>query len=79
MANKVTVYGTETCPWCHKTREFLKEKKVKFKYLDVGKDVKAAKEMIDKSGQQGVPVSEINGTIVIGFNEDKIKELLKIK
>tara|TARA_Y100000310_G_C20630414_1_gene788335 strand:+ start:841 stop:1074 length:234 start_codon:yes stop_codon:yes gene_type:complete len=75
----VTVYGTESCPWCAKTREFLKSKKVKFKDINVGEDQKAAKEMIKKSGQQGVPVIDANGTIIIGFDETKIKKALKIK
>lgn len=76
---RVIVYTTETCPWCTKVKDFLKENKVKFTEKDVGSDINAAKEMINKSCQQGVPVIDINGKIVIGFNEEKIKELLKIK
>jgi glutaredoxin 3 len=75
----VTVYGTKECPWCHKVREFLKENKVKFKDIDVGEDQKAAEEMVKKSGQQGVPVTDANGTIIVGFDEDKLKEALKLK
>jgi glutaredoxin-like YruB-family protein len=76
---KVIVYSTETCPWCAKTKEFLKSHKVKFSNKDVGKDSKAAAEMIKKSGQQGVPVTEIDGEIVVGFDEGKLKKLLKLK
>ncbi|MEM5793498.1 MAG: glutaredoxin domain-containing protein [Candidatus Aenigmatarchaeota archaeon] len=73
---KVVVYGTEFCPWCHKAREFLEENEVKFKYIDVGKDREAAMEMIRKSGQRGVPVIEIDGEIIVGFDERRIKEKL---
>ena len=76
---KVTVYGTSSCPWCHKAREFFKEHKVAFKDVNVGEDQKAAKEMIKKSGQQGVPVIEIDNKIIIGFDESVIKKTLKIK
>jgi len=74
----VTVYSTSTCPWCHKVKEFLKENKVKFKDIDVGGDQKKANEMIKKSGQQGVPVVDANGTIIVGFDEDKLRKALKI-
>jgi glutaredoxin 3 len=75
----VTIYSTASCPWCKKTKEFLKANKVKFKDIDVGKDQKAAQEMIKKSGQTGVPVLDINGTIITGFDEGKIKKALKLK
>ena len=75
----VTVYGTESCPWCAKTREFLKKNKIKFKDIDVGKNTKAAQTMIKKSGQQGVPVTDINGEILVGYQEGKMKKLLKLK
>ena len=79
MAKKVLVYSTESCPWCHKVMDFLKENKIEFKNVDVGADQKSAKEMIKKSGQQGVPVTDVDGEIVVGFDEDKLKELLEIK
>jgi glutaredoxin 3 len=75
----VTVYSTKTCPWCAKTKEFLKKNKVKFKEIDVGADQKAAQEMIKKSGQTGVPVIDANGTIITGFDEAKLKKALKLK
>jgi glutaredoxin 3 len=76
---KVTIYTTETCPWCKRTKEFLKANKISFVEKNVGEDYKAAQEMIKKSGQQGVPVTEISGEIVIGFDEEKLKKLLKLK
>jgi len=76
---KVTVYSTQTCPWCKKVKAFLKENKVKFSEKDVGADTKAAQDMIKKSGQQGVPVTDVDGEIVVGFDEEKLRKLLKIK
>lgn len=76
---KVIIYGTDSCPWCHKAREFMKENKIKFADKNVGKDKRAAAEMIKKSGQQGVPVIDINGEIIVGFDKDRLGNLLKIK
>lgn len=75
---KVILYKTSVCPWCHKAEEFLTIHKVKFEAVNVGEDPKAAQEMIKKSGQQGVPVIDIDGQIVVGFDEEKLKKLLKI-
>ena len=75
----VTVYSTPTCPWCKRTKEFLKENKIKFKDFDVSSNKKAAEEMQKKSNQMGVPVMDIDGEIIIGFDESKIKKALKIK
>lgn len=74
----VKVYSTPTCPWCKKTKEFLKENKVSFKNIDVSKDKKAAAEMLKISGQSGVPVTDANGTIIVGFEEGKLKKALKL-
>ncbi len=76
---KITAYSTETCVWCHKLKDFLKEHQIEFEEFDVGKDHEKAKEMVEKSGQMGVPVTEIDGEIVIGFDEPRLKRLLKIK
>ena len=75
----VIIYGTSHCPWCHKAREFLTANNVKFKDINVEEDEKAKKEMVKKSGQLGVPVIEINGKIIVGFDETAIKKALKIK
>jgi glutaredoxin-like YruB-family protein len=75
---KVIVYSTSWCPWCTRTKEFLKENKIAFKDINVEKDQKATKEMMDKSGQMGVPVIDIDGTIIVGFNESEIRKALKI-
>lgn len=75
----VKIYTTPTCPWCKKTKEFLKKHKVKYTEVNVAEDQKAAQEMIKKSGQQGVPVLDINGEIIVGLQEEQIKKALKLK
>ncbi len=75
----ITLYSTSSCAWCHKARDFLKSKNIKFKDINVGENQKAAKEMIKKSGQQGVPVVDINGAIIVGFDEPAIRKALKLK
>jgi len=75
---KVTVYSTPTCHWCKKVKEFFDENKVKYQDVDVTKDQAKAQEMIDKSGQMGVPVIDIDGEIIIGFDKGKLKTLLKL-
>jgi len=75
---EVTVYSTKTCPWCVKAKEFLKQNKIKFEDKDVSADDKARNEMIKKTGQMGVPVIDINGEIIIGFDVERIKEALKL-
>ena len=75
----VKIYTTSTCPWCMKVKEYLSEHKIKYQEVNVQEDQEAAKEMIEKSGQMGVPVIEINGEIILGFDEPKIKKALNIK
>ena len=75
---KVKVYSTPTCPWCIKAKEFLEENKVEFENIDVSSDQKASEEMVEKSGQMGVPVIEIGKTIIVGFDQEKIKQTLKL-
>ena len=76
---KVTVYSTESCPWCHKVKDFLKENNIEFEAKDVGEDEAARNEMSEKSGQMGVPVVDIDGEIIIGFDREKIVKKLDIK
>ena len=73
----VTIYTTPTCPWCHKTKEFLNEKKIKYKEIDVSVNVKAQEKIIEISGQAGVPVIEIGNTTIVGYNPDEINKALK--
>ncbi len=76
---EIVVYGTPTCPWCHKARDFLDEHKIKYVYKDVSSDYQAADEILKKTGQMSVPVIDVYGTLVVGFEEIKLRELLKIK
>ena len=75
---EVKIFSASLCIWCKKTKEFFKKHNVKYTDIDVSKDHKAAMEMIEKSGQQGVPVIEIDGEIIIGYDEDRLKKALKI-
>ena len=75
----VKVFSTVSCPYCVTLKEFLKQNNVAFEDIDVSQDEIAREEMIEKSGQLGVPVVEINGQIVIGFDKEKISRLLGIK
>ena len=75
----VKVYTTPTCPWCKRTKAFLKENKVKFTEVDVSKNEKAAMEAVKKSGQRAVPVIDFNGAVIVGFDEEKLKKLIKKK
>ena len=76
---KVTVYSTSTCPWCVKLKEWLKENKIEFEEIDVSIDLDSARRMVEKTGQMGVPVTEIDNQFVTGFDINKLKELLKIE
>ena len=77
--NTVKVYSTEHCPWCHRAKEYLKEKGIAFEDIRVDEDQKAAEEMVEKSGQMGVPVLDINGEIIVGFNKPAIDAALLTK
>lgn len=78
MSKNVTVYSTPTCPFCIRLKQYLKDNNVVFTDIDVSSDQVKAQEMINKSGQMGVPVTEIDGKIVVGFDKEKIKEALGI-
>ena len=73
---KVIVYSTPTCPYCVYAKDFLKENNVEFEDIDVSKDQAKAKEMVEKSGQMGVPVLDIGGEIIVGFDKERIKKAL---
>lgn len=76
---KVIVYSTPVCPYCDFAKQFLKENNIDFEVIDVSKDQDKAQEMIQKSGQMSVPVIDVDGKIVVGFNKAKLKELLGLK
>ncbi|NMA44507.1 MAG: NrdH-redoxin [Candidatus Diapherotrites archaeon] len=74
---KVIVYSTTTCPYCVMVKDWLKGKKVEFEDINVGINQEKAREMIQKSGQMGVPVVDVAGSIILGFDRLKIEEALK--
>ena len=76
---KVIVYSTPTCPWCKVVKDFLKSHNVEFTDVDVSEDMEKGKEMVKKSGQTSVPVIDIGGEIVVGFDQVKLKYTLGIK
>jgi len=75
----VTIYTTPTCVYCKAAKEFFKENNIEYEEKDVAQDEQARDAMIEKSGQLGVPVIEVKGNIVIGFDEKKLSELLGVK
>ena len=75
--HKVIIYSTTTCPYCVMAKNFFKEKGVSYEDKNVGLDRAAGQEMIAKSGQMGVPVVDIDGEILVGFQPEAFLELLK--
>jgi len=73
----VKIYTTTHCPYCHMAMDYFKKNNIKYEEINVETDEKAAEEMIEKSGQMGVPVIEIDGTIIVGFNKPAIEKALK--
>ncbi len=76
--SKVKVYSTKTCPYCYMLKDYLKAKDVSFDDIDVGSDYNAAMEMIRISGQRGVPVADVNGQVIVGFDQKRIEKALGI-
>ncbi len=74
----VKVFSTPACPYCFALKNYLKEHNIKFEDIDVSQDQTAQREMIEKSKQMGVPVLEVDGQIIVGFDQPKIRSLLKI-
>ena len=78
MPKSVKVYSTATCPYCVRLKSFLTEKSVPFESIDVGNDADKAKEMVEKSGQMAVPVVDIDGKIMVGFDREAISKELGV-
>ena len=78
METAVIIYSTPVCHFCESAKVFFKENNVEYTEHDVAADADKRQEMIDMTGQMGVPVIQIGDDVVIGFDEDKVKELLKI-
>jgi len=73
---RVIVFSTPTCTHCNSAKRYLRERGVRFRDVDVSRDPVAARDMVKRSGQQGVPVIEINGRVVVGFNRAEVDRLL---
>lgn len=78
MAN-VMIYTTPSCIYCKAAKAFLSENNIKYKEKDLSKDIPARDEMFDKSNQMGVPVIDVDGKIVIGFDKSELSKLFNIK
>lgn len=78
-ARRVAVYSTPACSWCNTLKAYLRQHNIYFQDIDVSKDQRAADEMVRRSGQMGVPQTDINGEIIVGFNKTRINELLNIR
>lgn len=72
----IKVYSTPTCPWCSRAKQYLSSKGIAFEDINVAENYSAAREMIQKSGQRGVPVIDINGEIIVGFDQKRIDSLI---
>ena len=78
-APRIVVFSTPHCSWCTKVKRYLKEKKFRFRDIDISKDDKAANDVVRRTGQMGVPVILINNRPIIGFNKKEIDKALNIK
>jgi glutaredoxin-like YruB-family protein len=76
---QVVIYTTPTCSWCRTLKTYLDENQVRYREINVATDNAAAEAMVKKSGQQGVPQTEINGQMIVGFDKARINQLLEIK
>jgi len=76
---KVTIYTTPSCVYCKMTKEFFKENNVAYEEKNVATDAAAREDMIKKSGQMGVPVIDVDGELTVGFDKERLSELLKIR
>ncbi len=79
QAHRVIVFTTSSCPWCLRVKQYLQSQKIHFKEVNVERDQVAAKEMVRKSGQQGVPQLWIDGRVVVGFDRQRIDSYLGLR
>lgn len=75
---RVVVFSTPSCSWCKRLKDYLKKNKINFKDIDVSRNQAGARDMVRRTGQQGVPVTLINNRPIVGFNKNKIDKLLNI-
>jgi glutaredoxin-like YruB-family protein len=73
----ITLYSTPSCTYCRKAKDYFRENRIRFQEYDVSRDRRRADEMVRKSGQMGVPVIDINGRVIVGFNQPEIERALR--
>jgi glutaredoxin 3 len=76
--SQVTIYGTTWCGFCHTAKDYLNQKGVAYKYIDIEEDMNAANYIVLKTNQRGVPVIQVNNEFIVGFDKPKLNTLLKI-
>lgn len=76
---RVVLFTTPTCSFCNMTKKYFREKGIKYREVDVSRDAAAARDMVRRSGQMGVPVVDIGGKIIVGFDKPKIEKYLGLK
>ncbi len=74
--HRVLLFTTPTCPWCVRAKQYLRQRNVKFREVDVSRDAAAARDLVRRTGQMGVPVVEIDGRPIVGFDKTQIDRLL---
>ena len=77
--HRVIVFTTPTCPWCTRVKSYLRSRGIKFREVDVARDQAAARDLVRRTGQMGVPVVEIDGRPIVGFDQARIDSLLGLK
>lgn len=73
---KITIYTTPTCPYCHQAKDYLDDKKLEYKEIDVSQNEAGLEEMIKLSSQMGVPVIVVDGKVIVGFDQSKLDKIL---
>ncbi len=74
---EVTIYTTPTCPWCHRAKAWLRDKKIRYREIDITSDRSGLDEMVNISGQTGVPVIVVGGEVIVGFNQSRLNEIFR--
>lgn len=77
--NRVIIFSTPTCSYCNMAKQYFRRNKIRFKDVDVSRDQAAARDLVRRTGQMGVPVIDINGKLIVGFDKPQINRLLDIK
>lgn len=77
--HRVLVFTTPTCPWCTRAKSYLRQRKIAFREVDISRDAAAARDLVRRTGQMGVPVVEIDGRPIVGFDRGRIDQLLGLR